>query len=178
MSTKLRIPRRVVYANQMNTMMSSLQMQAESPSTQLALNKDLTLRRVMGFPLPSWQREPEWDGPQMARFITSAYSGVHLGVYVYNQSFTKPELNGLLIDGQQRMLAIEKYLAGKLPVQGEDGVARTWTELTDEEHRHFLRMSFAFAIVEYDDEQKLVDLYNLMAFGGSPHRTDQRVSLS
>jgi hypothetical protein len=178
MAEKLRIPRRVVYANQMNNMMSALQMQLESPRTQAALNKDTTLRRVMGFPLPLWQRDPEWNDEQMARFITSAYSGVHLGVYVYNQSINKPALNGLLIDGQQRMMSIEKYLAGKLAVQGEDGVARTWTELEDVEQRHFLRMSFAFATVEYDDEQKLVDLYNLMAFSGSPHRPDQRASLS
>ena len=176
-ATTLRIPSRKVFVNPMNSFIGSLKMQAENPSTIAALNADSTLRRVMGYPLPTWQRGRDWSDEQMARFITSAYRGVHLGMYVYNQSIRNPKLNGLLIDGQQRMLTLETYLAGDLAVKGDDGIARTWNELDDEEQRHFLRMTFAFSIVEYHDEQELVDLYNLMAFGGTAHRPDQRASL-
>jgi hypothetical protein len=174
---KLRIPRRTVFDNPMNTLISALKMQAENPNTIKSLNADMSLRRVMGFPLPPWQREREWSDEQMARFITSVYSGVHLGVFVYNQNFFKPKLNGLLVDGQQRLFSIETYLAGELAVKGEDGIARTWKELTEDEQSHFLRMTFGFSIVECEEEQELVDLYNLMAFGGTPHRQDQRASL-
>lgn len=177
MKKQLRIPRRVVFENLMNSFIGTLKMQAENPGTVAALNRDMSLRRVLGFPLPTWQRPAKWSREQMARFITSVYSGVHLGIFVYNQSISVPHLNGLLIDGQQRLRAIETYLANELAVEGEDGVARTWNELTDEEHRHFTRMSFGFSIVECNDEQELVDLYNLMAFGGTPHAEDERAVL-
>jgi hypothetical protein len=74
-------------------------------------------------------------------------------------------------------MAIETYLANELAVEGEDGVERTWNELTDEEQRNFTRMSFGFSIVECDDEQELVDLYNMMAYGGAPHVESERASL-
>jgi hypothetical protein len=174
---KLRIPRRTVFVNLLNSLISSLKMQAENPRTVAALNSNMNLRRVLGFPLPTWQRQPTWSNEQMARFITSVYRGVHLGIFVYNQSISKPHLNGLLVDGQQRLMAIETYLANELAVAGEDGVERTWNDLTDEEQRNFTRMSFGFSIVECDDEQELVELYKMMAYGGTPHAEDERASL-
>jgi hypothetical protein len=73
----LRIPRRTVFVNLMNSLISSLKMQAENPRTLVALNRDMSLRRVLGFPLPTWQRKPTWSKEQMARFIVSVYRGEH-----------------------------------------------------------------------------------------------------
>ena len=38
-------------------------------------------RFVMGMPLAPWQRELKWDEAQSRRFITSAWTGIPLGVY-------------------------------------------------------------------------------------------------
>jgi hypothetical protein len=129
----------------------------------------------MGYPLPSWQRKLEWSDELCIRFIESVYAGVYLGLYIYNESMSRaPQLDGLLIDGQQRLSAIERYMAGELAVPGPDGKAHRWPDLTDEEKAHFYRIPFGFQIVQIHDEAELKRLYNLMNFGGIAHRPEQR----
>ena len=80
-------------------------------------------RTVMGIPLPPWQRPFVWTADQNRRFIESIWLGLHLGTYVLNKLNWHPEggplpFAGMLIDGQQRIRAIEAYLDGEFPVFG------------------------------------------------------------
>lgn len=177
MTAFARIPRRITFGAQMSTMISVLLRQGKDGSVQLALNADPTLRRVLGYPLPKWQRERVWTDSQSARFIESVYAGVNIGTFVYNETVLASPFNGLLIDGQQRLGAIKRYVADEFAVSGEDGIARVWSELTDEEQRHFGRMQFGFSIVRHEDEASLVELYNLLNFGGTAHRPEERAEL-
>lgn len=136
-------------------------------------------RTVCGYTLPSFQRDYVWTDEQCEKFLESAYMGLHLGTYVYNdiQQFKSPELSYLLIDGQQRLTAISRYWNDEISIAGEDGVRRKWSELKDTEQAHFMRIGIGWACTNTQDENVLRDLYNRMAFGGTPHAQEQRASL-
>lgn len=169
-----RIPERVFYGQGMATPIGNLLMQAEQGGFVEA-NSDKALRSVLGYPVPAWQRPLEWTDEQCERFIQSVYAGVFLGMFIYNDSFGgSKRLNGLLVDGQQRLHAIERYVRGDLAVAGPDGVKHRWTELTDEEQVHFTRIPFNFEVVRLTTEAELKNLYNLFNFAGTPHTEEQR----
>ena len=172
-----RIPVRVTFDQQLTTMISTLLRQARDEEALKSLNEDMSLKRVLGYPLPSWQRGLVWSDEQSIRFIESVYSGVHLGTFVYNSTVLRSPFQSLLIDGQQRLHAIERYAADGFAVKGQDGIARLWSELTEQEQRHFGRMPFGFSVVKHEDEASLVSLYNLLNFGGVAHDENDRASL-
>ncbi len=169
-----RIPARVFYGQGMATTIGNLLMQAEIGGLS-AVNSDKSLRSVLGYPLPAWQRQLEWTDEQCERFIQSVYAGVFLGMFIYNDSFGgSKRLNGLLVDGQQRLHAIERYVKGDLAVAGPDGAKHRWSELTDEEKVHFSRIPFNFEVVRINTESELKNLYNLFNYAGTPHTEEQR----
>lgn len=170
--TTSRIPKRVCYGSGMSTMVGQL---FEQMAARTYIQAGNGQRTVLGFPIPEWQRELCWTEAQCERFIQSVYAGIYLGLYVYNDTITSaPKLDGLLIDGQQRLHALERYLAGELAVTGPDGGRYRWTDLNQEEQAHFNRMPFGFEIVSITDEAQLKQLYNLLNFGGVPHADSQR----
>jgi hypothetical protein len=134
-------------------------------------NDDLRGRRkIMGFIIPDWQRPLVWTEAQQIRFIESAWKGLPLGTYTYNQVFSHPEYDHLLIDGQQRMWSLDRYLNNEFKVFGY-----YWSELTIVDHRVFeMSTLFPCYVTKSADEGYLKDYYNLMNFGGTTHTEDQR----
>lgn len=128
------------------------------------------MRAVMGFCLPVWQRGFVWSEAQKIAFIESAWKGLNLGTYTYNIAPIGHPLDNLLIDGQQRMRAIECYLMDQFPVFGYH-----WSEVTEVDKRVW-SMSTIFASYRTDttDEKYLRDYYNMTNFGGTAHTKDQR----
>lgn len=140
-------------------------------------------RFAMGHPLAPWQRPAAWTEEQKVRFITSIWMGSDLGSYLVNGWYEFAangdayELNSeVLLDGQQRLTALEGYLLGKFGVPDADGGVRYWSEVGDKERKRFLAMPFAQARVHSGDEAALRKVYDLRAFGGTPHTEDQRAS--
>jgi hypothetical protein len=173
MSQSLRIPKRLFQGEVMNSMLLSMHGSWERQNE--ALDKlGYTGRRVLGYKLPVWQREEEWSQEQSIRFIQSVYLGIGLGTFMVNRSFLHEDLDLLLLDGQQRLRALERYWSGELAVPGEDGNAYTWNELTKEEQAHCFRMTFPWIDTKYETEAMARLAYNLLNFGGTPHREDQR----
>ncbi|NDV51524.1 DUF262 domain-containing protein [Salipiger sp. PrR003] len=128
------------------------------------------LRMIMGFKIPEWQRPLVWSREQSIAFIQSAWLGLPLGSYSYNMFHDAPELDGLLVDGQQRMYALEQYFDDQFPVFGHH-----WSEVTKVDSRGFLMgRIFASYAVKTDDEEYLKAYYNRMNFGGVAHTEDQR----
>lgn len=168
-----RILRRRYFGSPMNTMLSQLQMQAAAQNKVLD-EYGWTGRRVMGFKLPSWQRQEVWDDEQCLRFIESIWLGVGLGTYMVNMSERNKDADVVLLDGQQHMRAIERYLADELAMVGEDGNAWRWSQLTREEQAQFLRMPFPWVLTAYQTDDELRAAYNRHNFGGTAHRVDQR----
>lgn len=130
------------------------------------------LRTVMGFCLPKWQRGLVWTSGQKVSFIESAWKGVPLGTYSYNVAPLGHPLNFVVIDGQQRMDAIERYLNDEFPVFGY-----FWSEVTDVDRRVWsMTTTFASYITETTDEDYLRGYYDLMNFSGTPHKETERAS--
>lgn len=131
-------------------------------------------RQVCGFPLPDFQRGLCWSAEQEVSFIESIWMGLPLGYYVihdydWGTDGKAKQFSGWLIDGQQRLTAIERYWNGLIQING-----LFYHELTEFEKRRFLRTPFTQYRVIINDEAKIKDLYNRLSFGGTPHRLDQR----
>lgn len=172
-STPPRILRRRFYGEQMNTMLSQMQMQAVTQNRVLD-GQGWTGRRVLGYKLPQWQRPTAWDDNQCVQFLESIWLGVGLGTYMVNMSAKPGEADIVLLDGQQRLRAIERYWNDELAVTGEDSNAYFWTQLTDTEKAQFLRIPFPWILTAYKSDAELKAAYNRHNFGGVAHTADQR----
>ena len=168
-----RVLHRVYIFHPHNMMMSSLTMQVEAQQKMLE-SQGYKGRQVMGFKLPEWQRPAVWSDEQSERFIESVFLGVGLGTYMVNLSMKNSMVDLVLVDGQQRMRAIERYLASEFAVRGEDGNKYVWGELTDAEQAHFFRMPFAWNESSYHTEAEVREAYNRHNFGGVAHDPSQR----
>jgi hypothetical protein len=144
-------------------------------------------RFAMGYPLPSWQRELKWDDEQKVRFIVSIWAGVDVGTHLVNNTYEFEgegptlryrEFSQVLLDGQQRLTALEDYVYNRFAVPDATGVLRFWRELPRAERRRFGTFHFAQATIASWDEGRLVRAYNLRAFGGTPHEESERASES
>lgn len=128
------------------------------------------LRTIMGYNLPTWQRGLVWTQAQKIAFIESAWRGIPLGTFTYNEAEIGSPLDNLLIDGQQRLHAVEEYLDDKFPVFGW-----RWSELTDADRRGWtLTLVFASYKTTSEDEDFLRSYYDLMNFGGTAHTEAER----
>ncbi len=129
-------------------------------------------RTVMGYFLPTWQRGLVWTEAQQVRLIESLWLGLNIGTYTFNRP-RKPyagPYDNLLIDGQQRMYALQCYLENKFPVFG-----CYWQDVTEVDQRGFtLSRHFHCYITDSTDEQYLRDYYNMMNFGGVAHKESER----
>ena len=129
-------------------------------------------RKVMGFFLPPWQRGLVWTLDQKVRFMESLWSGLSVGTFTFNRSENfASRFDNLLIDGQQRMNALQCYLQDEFPVYGY-----RYSEVTEVDRRFFeFSTHFHCYITKSDDEAYLRDYYNRMDFGGTPHKEGEQV---
>lgn len=125
---------------------------------------------VMGFILPEWQRGRVWSQAQSISLIESIWRGIPIGTYTYNQcEDSNSPYDGLLIDGQQRMFAIQDYIDDKFKVMGY-----FFSELTTYDVRDFKIRHFASYIYKSENEEDLKSYYNLMNFGGVAHKDGEQ----
>lgn len=142
-------------------------------------------RFVLGYPLAPWQRPVVWSQEQQIKFIISLWEDVDVGTYLVNDIIefepTPPGaplksiyLSDVLLDGQQRLTAIQSYLLNEFPVPDAKGVDCFWKDLTKTERRFFANKSFPMSRMQTFDETVLRHAYNLRAFAGVKHTEDQR----
>lgn len=171
-----RHPVRVMVGQSMQTTLAMMIIQREHGNA--ALDKQgYTGRRVMGYKLPRWQRQAKWSDAQCSRFVESIWMGVGLGTFMVNSCICNDAIDQILLDGQQRLRAIERYFDGEIAVVGQDGNAYLWKELNEGEQAHFLRISFPWIESQYKVEQDCVDAYNRHNFGGTQHEESERAQL-
>lgn len=133
-------------------------------------------RFVMGLPLAPWQRGFVWSEEQSRRFITSAWTGFPLGAYMLTQAEVQQgakirylHLSNAVLDGQQRLHALELYLTDQLAVPDAAGRLTLWSELDPPEQRWFKNRVFERSTTPLADEPTLRETYDLLNFGGVPH---------
>ena len=133
--------------------------------------------------IPPFQRQVVWNEAMMSRFITSIWQGVDIGRYIVNDIMDNPsptdgriwhKEDHWLIDGQQRLTAIDRYVRDKIAIQGEDGRLWLWSDLSKSDHRKFGHIGFPRGIVRMGSEYDLRVLYDTMNFGGMAHTQEQR----
>ncbi|KWU17948.1 DUF262 domain-containing protein [Burkholderia cenocepacia] len=142
-------------------------------------------RFVMGYPLPSFQRKQVWTPLQKMRFVESIWSRSDIGSYLVNDvselkktatGVIYQEMSDALLDGQQRLSAMEDYLRGRFAVADSQGTPRFWAELGKIERRRFCATTFTRSVVRSFDETLLRKAYDLRAFGGTAHDYNERAS--
>jgi hypothetical protein len=126
------------------------------------------LRTVLGWILPEWQRPFVWKEGQQVSWIRSVWLDIPLGTYTINMQYGSP-YDGLLVDGQQRMRSLERYLNDEFTVLGYK-----WSEVTEVDRRFFEGTIWQYYEVRTDDEDYLTNYYNLLNFGGTPHTKDNK----
>ena len=111
--------------------------------------------------IPDFQRPLVWTTEQKILFIESMVGRLPIGEYtVHRTKDSKYEV----LDGQQRWNAIFSYMADEFPVNGY-----LWSELNDRSKAHFEDSPFAYRLVERLTEEEKIDVYNRLAYGGTPH---------
>lgn len=163
------MPRKIELGEQLSTTMDMPMMNAQNFVERGSKNPH-GLRVVMGYFLPKWQRPLVWTEAQDIAFIESAWRGIPLGTYSFNMLFDGSEIDMILIDGQQRMNAIQRYLNDEFPVFGY-----RWSEVTEVDQRVWgMQVGFACYRCRTRDEEYLRSYYNLMNFGGTAHKESER----
>ncbi len=130
-------------------------------------NEEIGERGLGAYILPPFQRPQVWQPEQAVSFIESIWLGLPIGVYVYNESPKLGATDGWLIEGQQRWTSIGAYVAGEFEVFG-----RLYTELDPSDQRHFVMRPFSCIVTKYDDPEKLKDIYQRLAYGGTAHEPE------
>lgn len=172
MPSTTRFPSRRFYGQSMQTTLQSMLSMRDTQN--LVLDKEgYDGRRVLGYKLPAWQRPNVWTDEQSVRFLESVWLGVGIGSFMVNFS-NRDDAHMILLDGQQRLRAIERYWDSELVVTGDDGVAYCWSELAEKEQAHFLRIPFPWMETNYNDDAQLREAYNRHNFGGTSHTPEQR----
>ena len=120
-------------------------------------------RQLCRFILPPFQRPAVWTQAQQIRFLESLWGGLPLGSYVWNRAYDSPT-DGWLLDGQQRWGALIAYAADEFPVFGY-----RYSELTLAERRGFNNRPFACELTSMEDVASCVEVYDRLAYGGTPH---------
>lgn len=165
--TESKVPKRRFQGDAGSTWMRTLE------TGQVARNEILDQqgwngRRVLGFKLPKWQRPERWTDEQSASFVESVFLGANIGSFMYN-SHLHHELSEILLDGQQRLRALERYWNSEFGVTGEDGAEHRWTDLSDLDKAHMRRITFPYVITQYSTEGLMREAYNRHNFSGTAH---------
>lgn len=124
----------------------------------------------MGYRLPQWQRPLVWSQQQSIKFIESLWLGIDVGTFTVTQLRTPGPLDNCLIDGQQRMHALQQYFEDKLTVFG---ARYSEVDRVDQRGFEFTRHFHCYILREHDEE-KLKHYYNTLNFSGTPHTKGQR----
>lgn len=136
-------------------------------------------RFVCGYPLPDFQRDLKWSAAQKAKLIQSIWFNIDIGSYIVttgarDANGSMLQYSDMVIDGQQRLSAIEDYFADRLAIPDIQGKLRLFSEISSVDQRFFRSKIFSKVMIESHDLDYLKTLYNLMAFGGTAHEESER----
>jgi hypothetical protein len=136
---------------------------------------------LMGHAIPPFQRPIVWGEDRMIAFIETLAMKGDPGTYSFHTS-DEAEVTPdgreyfprdmWLLDGQQRLTALDRFFDDEFPVYG-----LFWSEIPAERKRGFLMgTTFAAYEVKNKSELELRELYDLKNFGGIAHEEHQRAT--
>lgn len=125
-------------------------------------------QRIMGYKIPYWQRPLVWTEKQNIKFIESLWYEMPVGTYTFNRNHENDEFDDVLIDGQQRLNALQLYSQNQYKVLGY-----YWAEVTPVDRRFFKQSQFGCYISKHTSVECMKEHYNLLNFSGTSHKEDQ-----
>lgn len=133
-------------------------------------------RFVMGFPVADFQRRFKWTEEQCVKLIENIWLEHSIGSYMINvlEGLEGHQYDGIILDGQQRLMAIQKYISNEFPVKNINGELVFWNDLPLVSQRRFKNAHFPSIEVRVTDRAELVEIYNTFNYGGTPHTEEDR----
>lgn len=135
---------------------------------------------LMGYRIPTWQRDLVWTEAQKIKFIETMILGLPLGTFVTNASDASKKVGDrtffhktdrLLIDGQQRLNALNDYFGDAFPVFGV-----VWSEVDGNDRWRILNSPFPAFEMRTSDENVLREVYDRLNYGGTAHTFEERAT--
>lgn len=170
---KMRMPDSFNMGQGFNTVLHALIVHRRSVEEDPEYYNPLGRSTLMGYVIPEWQRPLVWTQEQKIKFLESVWLGMPIGTYTVNVDRhvggVKDELRNIIVDGQQRLSALEDYFSNKFPVFG-----LYYEDLNEREMRRLNFIVFPSYETYSNDEAYIREYYNRMNFGGTPHTEDQR----
>lgn len=168
-----KMPGRFLNGSVSNMVLAAILMEKSELRDELAT---ATGEKLFGFYLPDFQRPPVWNEGQNIRFMESLWLELPIGSYVINAcGFLGDKLHPydyMLLDGQQRLRAIEGYIKNEFPVFGYH-----FNEISIVDNRRFKNLSFPRYELHETNIENLKRIYNRMNFGGTAHTESQKATL-
>lgn len=129
---------------------------------------------ILGHPVPDFQRKLCWAASSKKSFIESIYRHYDIGSYMLatyssNDKGEFVKYSDCIIDGQQRLDAIQSYWMDEFKVLGY-----FWSELTSTDRRIFRNIGFGHVEIMTLDRSILIETYNRLNFAGVNHKAADR----
>lgn len=131
--------------------------------------------------LAPFQRPAVWSEEQSQRLVESVFLGIAIGSFVVSAEGNVDKSTGKfdhtadwIIDGQQRLRALTRYIKDDLEIFVGTPSQHRWSDLDRRQQRQFLNTSVGFIRLEKASEDSLRELYDRLNFGGTAHTEDQR----
>lgn len=122
-------------------------------------------RELSWLVLPPFQRPAVWSLAQKIRFVESAWMRLPLGVFIWNRGEYGNPYENWLLDGQQRVTALLDYMGDSFSVYGF-----RYSELSEADQRSWeMSTGFHCMVTDLEDEDQLREIYDRLAYGGTPH---------
>jgi len=169
-------PKPLMYAHNISHCLDSLLYNKErllekGGTSSFVFYNPLNLPTLCGHVIPDFQRGLVWSDEQNLRLIESVYRGIPIGSYSVNFSSDDlpPRVTNVLIDGQQRLNALNEYWEDRIVYRGY-----RWSELTRRQRGPVYRTMFPQMRTNSKDENEVREYYNAMNFGGTDHVEGER----
>lgn len=117
---------------------------------------------------PWYQRGAVWTLEQKQALIDTIVSGLTLPSFYFRElpTGTMPFLE--VLDGKQRLLAIQEFAADGFPFRG-----KLHSEWSQDDQQRLKYGYFGVIHVQYTTDDEIVKLYNRINFNGTPHQAHQ-----
>ena len=121
-------------------------------------------------PSPPYQRGYVWTWGQSAEFMGFLISGGRVPA-IYTRLCAK---HTELIDGKQRLRAVQRFLAGDLPARTPNHGDVWWSQFSVVERRRFRRLTFpVIRLDEGTSDETVFRLYLQINSGGTSHTKEE-----
>lgn len=120
---------------------------------------------LFGMIIPNYQRPLVWTPQQEVAYIESWYKGLDIGTFM---TALRGDGRSILIDGQQRLHTLKRYMNSEFSV-----FDLRYDELTDTEQHFFQRRVLPTQVILQElEEEDYRDLYIRLNFSGTAHRSE------